>query len=98
MLDDCNGWFIEVVGGTKRGIGINVVVVRHLFATKLARLSNSSDSVFTNRTIKRRGLVRVLTVAKHVGKLRINLEARAKAWVCVFNVTLLTGGALPVAL
>ena len=42
MLDDGNRGRIEVIGGAKRCIDIDVVVVRHLFATEQLGLCNAT--------------------------------------------------------
>ena len=63
VLDDCDGRISEVVRCAPRCVGVRVVVVRHLLAVQLLRLSQTCrrSRVFVQRSV----LVRVLAVAKN---------------------------------
>ena len=59
MLDDRDGRRIEVERGTEGGIRVDIVVVRHLFATELDGLGNT---VTAGALVERGGLVRILSI------------------------------------
>ena len=91
MLDNGNRRFAEIVGCTKRSIGIDVVVIRHVFAAVLASLGDAGQ--LTCGAIERSRLVRVFAVAKHRRELTLDLERADEArilargilaLVCVF--------------
>ena len=61
VLDDRHRGFVEVVRGAQGGIGVDVVVVRHLLALQLGGLG---DAAAGGLDVERRLLVGVLAVAQ----------------------------------
>ena len=98
VLNDGNRWLVEIKSCPKSRIGVYVVVVRHLFATKLASLSNARNGGVTGGAVNRGSLVRVFAVAKHVAQLCGNFETGGKTRVLTFTLASLTRGFLPVGL
>ena len=64
MLDDGDRWFGKVEGSTKGGIGIDVVVVTHLFAVELGRRGNTR--LLRVGFVHRCTLVGIFSVPQHV--------------------------------
>ena len=72
VFDDRDGGKVVVGCGSKRGIGINIVVVRHLLAVQLRCLCNAGALVLGE---KRTALVTIFTVSQHAFAQAEHLKA-----------------------
>ena len=87
-----------VEGCAQGGIGVDVVVVRHLFAAEQASLGDAGGSLGRGVAIERGRLVRVFAVAQGVGKFGLKLEGACETGVLALVVLGLTGVFAPLAL
>ena len=80
VLDDGDRRTVVVEGRAKRRVGVDVVVVRHLFAVKLCCLC---DARTEHRAVQRGGLMRVFAVAKSVELVSRDAQCRCETRLVV---------------